>query len=59
MLFGGIINLYIALMSFKYNMASIYSFMLVCQHHIKAGHLLLIVLICHLNLNLSIHDAVK
>ena len=45
MVFWGINHLYIALMSFEYTSASIYTFMLSWQHHISAGHLVLIVLI--------------
>ena len=48
---------YIDLMSFKYNIASIYMFILPWQHHITAGHLGLIVLKFDFNLSV-IHEAV-
>ena len=54
MAFGGINHLYIALMSFKY-IVSISTFMLPWQHHIKVGHLILIVLI--FDFNLSIYNS--
>ena len=53
----GINRLYIALMSLKYNIVSIYAFMSPCQHHIRARNLVLIVLIFHFNLSI-IHVAV-
>ena len=40
-------------MSFKYNIASIYAFMLPWQHHTKAGDLGFIVLICDIPFNNS------
>ena len=58
MAFVGINQLYIALMSFKYNIVSIYTFMLPWQHHLKAGHLILIVLIFDLYFSI-IHDALR
>ena len=54
MVFGGINHLYIAFMSFKYDIASIYTFMLPLQHHTRAGHLVLIVLTFDFNLSIII-----
>ena len=53
MVFPGINHLYIAPMSFKYNIAPIYTFMLPWQHHISAGLLVLIVLIFELSFHNS------
>ena len=52
MVFCSINHLYVALMSFNYNCAPIYTFMLPWQHHIRAGHLVLIVLIFDFNLSI-------
>ena len=51
-------HLYVALRSFKYNIASIYTFrVLPWQHHIRAGHFILIVPVFDFNICI-IHEAV-